>query len=472
MEWSSSDEDDEGMELMLGAAAAVATTTTLMAAAAGAVANLSSDEEEDPYSHLRNPRAPKKTYDWERAYSCIQADYLGPQPLFDDRQFEIYFRVSRSRFQRIMEDVAAAPADISHFWTTKERLSRGTTIEAKLMLSLKTLAYGVPSHTFCDYFQMSWPLARECCYQFDKAINSIYTAEYLRKPTAADIKGIVKLHRCVHKVDGMLGSIDCSHTNWKNCPVAWQGSYSGKEKKPTIVLEAICDYHLWFWHVSYGYAGTLNDLNILSLSPFLDAILDGSFASLEEEAKVVPYYVDGQLFRKLFVLVDGIYPLYSRFIRGIKEPLGKKEKRFTQWQEGARKDIERAFGVLQGKFQFIARPIHLHKVADISNRVGTCILLHNMCVSDRVMGDVRACYNPAHSMTNVGLEVEAPEDLPAVQQAAGDANAVNNIGVENAPEYVQQFVARLERFRDLEDKHEHARLMASIIRQISSKEAV
>jgi hypothetical protein len=35
----------------------------------------------------------------------------------------------------------------------------------------------------------------------------------------------------------MFGSIDCTHINWKRCPTAWQGSYTGKEGMPTIVLQ-------------------------------------------------------------------------------------------------------------------------------------------------------------------------------------------------------------------------------------------
>jgi Plant transposon protein len=87
----------------------------------------------------------------------------------------------------------------------------------------------------------------------------------------------------------MIGSLDCMHTYWKNFPVAWQQSYKGKEAGPTIVLEAIADYNLWFWHTSYGHAGAMNDLNILYLSPFLNSITDGRFATIEEEGEVVPY---------------------------------------------------------------------------------------------------------------------------------------------------------------------------------------
>ena len=28
------------------------------------------------------------------------------------------------------------------------------------------------------------------------------------------------------------------HVRWKNCPQAWVGQYQGKEKEPTVVLEA------------------------------------------------------------------------------------------------------------------------------------------------------------------------------------------------------------------------------------------
>ena len=154
------------------------------------------------------------------------------------------------------------------------------------------------------------------------------------------------------------------HTYWKNCPKAWQGQYQKGTEKPSIVLEAISDHHLWFWHASYGYAGTLNDLNILNLSPFLDALTTGAFASIETE--VVPYNIGHEKFDKLYVLADGIYPRYSRFVKGMKEPIHDGEKALTLWQESVWKDIERAFGVLQLKFQWVAQPILLHYLHEIS----------------------------------------------------------------------------------------------------------
>ena len=62
----------------------------------------------------------------------------------------------------------------------------------------------------------------------------------------------------------------------------------------TIVLEAACDYNLWFWHTAYGFSGALNDGNVLSLSPLLDRMTDGSFAVVEEESGVIPFFIGSE----------------------------------------------------------------------------------------------------------------------------------------------------------------------------------
>jgi hypothetical protein len=188
----------------------------------------------------------------------------------------------------------------------------GATYEAKILLPLETFAYGVPPHTFIDYFhQMSKGLNARCCDVFDLSMKLLYDEKYLRTSDALDFKRIAKLHKEGHGVNGMpFGSLDCRRTPCKNCPKGWQASFNSRKETcgPTVVLEALSDYHLWFWHASFGYAGSLNDLNILNLSPLLVTLLDGTFTELEQSSMLVPFEVAGNLFNCLFVLVDGIYP--------------------------------------------------------------------------------------------------------------------------------------------------------------------
>jgi hypothetical protein len=75
---------------------------------------------------------------------------------------------------------------------------QGASIEARVLLPLKTYAYGAPPHTCTDYFQMSVDLAKECCRYCDRAMKELYAEEYLRLPTLHDMKSITRLHEEKH----------------------------------------------------------------------------------------------------------------------------------------------------------------------------------------------------------------------------------------------------------------------------------
>jgi hypothetical protein len=53
-----------------------------------------------------------------------------------------------------------------------------------------------------------------------------------------------------------------------------------------------------------------------------------------------------------YYLADDIYPDWATFVKTIQEPQGNKKKYFATAQE-SRKDVERAFGVLQSRFAIV-----------------------------------------------------------------------------------------------------------------------
>uniref|UniRef100_A0A0D3BI88 Uncharacterized protein n=1 Tax=Brassica oleracea var. oleracea TaxID=109376 RepID=A0A0D3BI88_BRAOL len=85
---------------------------------------------------------------------------------------------------------------------------------------------------------------------------------------------------------------------------------------------------------------TLNDTNVLDRSPVFDDILEG-------RAPRVKYVVNGHMYKLAYYLTDGIYPNWSTFIQSITLPQCPKQELFAKVQEAPRKDVERAFGVLQ-----------------------------------------------------------------------------------------------------------------------------
>ncbi|KAG7336870.1 hypothetical protein IV203_012693 [Nitzschia inconspicua] len=113
------------------------------------------------------------------------------------------FRITRARFERLYVDAISSG---NQYYKADNRTNPATKmtiacVQARLLLPLKCLAYGVPSHTFCDYFQMSKTQARECCKKFNLLIPAFYSKEYLRLPTKKDLVAINKLHSAVHKID-------------------------------------------------------------------------------------------------------------------------------------------------------------------------------------------------------------------------------------------------------------------------------
>ncbi|KAG7366562.1 plant transposon protein [Nitzschia inconspicua] len=409
-------------------------------------------------------RGPKRQFCHEDALAAINRDYLSAGALFG-KEFEHMFRISKSRFERLRTDVMNANIP---FYTTTRTISGKSvaSLEARLLLPLKAYAYGVPPHCFADYFQMSFNFTSECCKHFDLTIFTVYKEEYLRLPTAEDLKSIVALHKAKHKVDGMLGSLDCTHTYWHKCPVAWKGQYQGRNSAPSLVLEAACDHNLYFWHLSYGHCGCLNDLNILNRSPLYNYMLEGQLYQLEQEANIVPFMIGNESFEKAFYLVDGIYPRYTRFVKSFKFPASPEEKAYAGWQEGARKDIQRAFGVLKTQWQFLARPIQLHTPNLIAMRASACFILHNMLQSDRVMKDVHATYRAAEGIDLAPLtpeDVGQPTDLRTIQ-LPHDATAHNEIVELNTRAEIAQWVmSRGEAFRDLKDSAEFSRLHRALL---------
>ncbi|XP_047320477.1 uncharacterized protein LOC124924489 [Impatiens glandulifera] len=101
-----------------------------------------------------------------------------------------------------------------------------------------------------------------------------------------------------------------------------------------------------------GFPGSYNDINILHKSSAFDDVLEGRVPD-------------------------------SNFVVNVNNPSQTpKEKLFAKHQEAARKDVERAFGVLQARFAIIRKPSLAWNRDVISKIMMACIIMHNMIVED------------------------------------------------------------------------------------------
>jgi Plant transposon protein len=177
----------------------------------------------------------------------------------------------------------------------------------KFVAAIRILAYGCAADAVDEYVRIAESTALQRLESFSIAVNAKFGAEYLRCPTAQDIRRLLSIGE-KRGFPGILGSIDCTKWQWKNCPVAFHGQYSGKEGVPTVILEAIADHNLWLWHVFFGVPGAANDINVLETSYLLNNIANGSYPPLIE------YFV-GRVRRNIpYWPADGLYPKWPVFL--------------------------------------------------------------------------------------------------------------------------------------------------------------
>ncbi|XP_012839256.1 PREDICTED: uncharacterized protein LOC105959663 [Erythranthe guttata] len=117
-----------------------------------------------------------------------------------------------------------------------------------------------------------------------------------------------------------------------------------------------------------------NDLNVL-YNPLFNDVVEGLATNIQ-------FTINGRAYKQGYYLADGIYPRRSTIVQAIPDPQGRDKQLFTRLQEAYRKDVERTFGILQSRFEFITGPCRLWHNAQIDEVMKCCIFLHNIIVED------------------------------------------------------------------------------------------
>ncbi|XP_019184650.1 PREDICTED: uncharacterized protein LOC109179606 [Ipomoea nil] len=242
----------------------------------------------------------------------LHADYFSENPKYNEAIFRRRFRMSRNLFLRIANAIAEHD---NYFVQQRDTIAADATDE---------------------YIQIGESTAIESLKRFCRAVAVVFGQRYLRAPDANDVARLLEIGER-RGFPGILGSLDCMHWTWKNCPTAWAGQYAGRSREPTIVLEAIADYELWTWHAHFGLPGSNNDINVLEA---------------------------------------------SHLFANIANPLGPKKKLFAMMQETCRKDVECAFGVVQSRFAIVKGPVRFWDKHVLHDIMTSCIIMHNMIIED------------------------------------------------------------------------------------------
>ncbi|KAE8981889.1 hypothetical protein PF002_g23738 [Phytophthora fragariae] len=228
------------------------------------------------------------------AHARLVQDYFADCSVYSDRTFRRRFRMRRALFLRI---VNAIEGHDSYFQQRADATGKlGLSALQKCTAAIRQLAYGMPADAVDEYVRIAESNAIKSLLRFCSAVIEVFGDEYLRAPNEEDVQRLLAMHGERGFV-GMLGSSDCMHWAWQNCPTAWAEQYSGNEEMPTIMLEAVVLRDLWFWHA------------------FFVQLLH------QRERVHMGYY-----------LADGINPTWATLVKSIAVPRDNKEKAYCKMQ--------------------------------------------------------------------------------------------------------------------------------------------
>ncbi|WVZ62358.1 hypothetical protein U9M48_012116 [Paspalum notatum var. saurae] len=131
-----------------------------------------------------------------------------------------------------------------------------------------------------------------------------------------------------------------------------------------------------------------------------------------------------------YYLADKIYPNWATLVKTVSTPASMKHKIFATLQESCRKDVERAFGVLQSKFKIIHNAAMMWSPKKLNAIMRACVILHNMVIENE-----RDIYqNPKDTSGFEGVDdppVSHNRDVPAIDKLIDSYNCIKNKETSN-----------------------------------------
>lgn len=335
-------------------------------------------------------RRPNIDRDFRNGHLRIMMDYFWPSndmrpdgslmvgPVYNDEHFRRRFCISKAVFYKVFSKVVADNQFFQKGLRPNCAGKIGLTPLQKVVSAIRQLCYGFSADAVDEYVRIGESTALLSLKQFCRSVVLKFESSFLSLPSKEDLQRMENQFAAVG-FPGCIGCLDCSGWQWDTCPRGLQGIMCGKEKKPHVKMEVICDLDLYIWHFYFGLPGMLNDIDIMWISPLMNAFKVGSFPSHE-----VRYEINGEKFNWYYLLTDGIYPQnYKIFQSSIPNATSNKEKLFCRMQEGARKCVERVFGVLFKRFGILNVPGRLWCDREMGYIIKACVVLHNMCVVER-----------------------------------------------------------------------------------------
>jgi len=238
-------------------------------------------------------------------------------------------------------------------------------LRKQVLILLYYLCTQSTEYQIAQIFGISDSTVYKCIARLIDILYEDCQSALIRWPAGDRMLQVVQAFKGKRDISGIIGAIDGSHIAI-NCPDENACDYVNRKGFHSVVLQAVCDSDLYFTDVYVGWPGSVHDARVYRNSPLCE--------SLETDPeRLCP--------NGLFLLGDAAYPLTCQLMTPIKDTgsLTNSDTYHNFCHSSSRMVIERAFGLLKGRF----RRLKFVNVVDAQKRVRLIVvacMLHNVCL--------------------------------------------------------------------------------------------
>ena len=185
-------------------------------------------------------------------------------------------------------------------------------------------------------------------HEFIDKFATYFADEFIKFPSGDDLDDVSNLYSKIG-LPGSVGSMDCTHLEWINCPSNLMHSCKGKEPFASRAFQVVCTHTRLITHCSNYFYGAMNDKSISRHDSFSKWCMAGGL----DKVRFIVYDKHGRprRCRGGHVLVDGGYLKWACFLPPQHKRGETASVYWSECMESVRKDIECVFGILKSRFR-------------------------------------------------------------------------------------------------------------------------
>ncbi|GMI89353.1 hypothetical protein like AT5G12010 [Hibiscus trionum] len=283
------------------------------------------------------------------------------RPDYPESEFKKAFRMSKSTFELICEELNAVVAK------EDTALRNAIPVRQRVAVCIWRLATGEPLRLVSKRFGLGISTCHKLVLEVCSAIRSVLMPKYLQWPNEETLRKIKQEYESVSGIPNVVGSMYTTHIPIiapKISVAAYFNKRHTERNQKTsysITVQGVVDPNGVFTDVCIGWPGSMTDEQVLEKS------------ALFQRAKT------GGLLNGVWVVGNSGYPLMD----WVLVPYKQQQLTWTQHAFNEKiGEIERvaieAFGRLKGRWSCLQKRTEV-KLQDLPIVLGACCVLHNIC---------------------------------------------------------------------------------------------